>query len=102
MHKALIGAAAGLALLVTTLLTLDANAATLTSLRLFRPWLAGADGWGAQRQHSEEVDPTDALVTARAPLERHHACHVQRMRASSFAKSTIVTGKDGSVGAADT
>jgi hypothetical protein len=32
---------------------------------------------------------------------RHHACHVQRMRASSFAKSTIVTGKDGSARAAD-
>jgi hypothetical protein len=30
MHKTIIGAAAGLALLVTALLTLDANAATLT------------------------------------------------------------------------
>src|SRR5262249_54794875 len=71
------------------------------TFRLFRPWLAGADRWEVQRQHSEVVDPTDALVTAREPLERHHACHVLRMRPSSIAKSTFVTGTDGSVGASD-
>ena len=65
-------------------------------LHPFRPWwLAGADRWEAQRHQSEEVDPTDALVIERAPLEGHHAFHVQRMAPSSIAKSTNVAGTDG-------
>ena len=63
MHKTMIGPAAGLALLVSALLSWDANAITLTGFgtlsslgaRLFRPWLARAeDGYigGAKRyQH---------------------------------------------------
>ena len=62
---------------------------------LLAVWLAGADRWEAQRQQSEAVDPTDALVTARAPLEGDHVFHVQRMAPSSIAEPTNVTGTDG-------
>jgi hypothetical protein len=48
----------------------------------------------AQRQHPEEVHPTDALA-ARGPLERHHACRVQRLGMSSIARLTAITGKNG-------
>src|SRR5262249_19032295 len=100
MHKTMIGAAAGLALLVIASLTWDANATILTRVRtpLALPiqTVACWCGWlGAQRQHSEAVDLTDALVAVRAPLEPHHACRVQRIRPSSIAKPTVATGKIG-------
>jgi hypothetical protein len=62
---------------------------------LLAVWLAGADRWEAQRQQSEAVDPTDALVTARGPLEGRHVFHVPRTAPSSIAEPTYVTGTDG-------
>ena len=82
--------AAGLALLVSA-----SGMRMPGSECLLGVWLAGADRWGAQRQHPEEVHPTDGLATARGPLERHHGCRVQRLGMNSIARPTAVIGKNG-------